>query len=58
MPAFIFRCPNTGLQVQGYTPKEVAEDSEVYEGILCAMCQRIHLVNPANGDVAGDGGDD
>jgi hypothetical protein len=58
MPVFVFRCPNSGLQVQGYTRNEVAENSETYEGILCAMCQRIHLVNPASGEVAGDGGDD
>jgi len=54
MATFVYRCPNTGLQVQGYWPGEVAEDSGTYEGILCAMCQRIHLVNPATGEVAGD----
>jgi hypothetical protein len=58
MPAFAFRCPNTGYQVRGYTPEDVTENSEKFEGILCAMCQRIHLVNPATGEVAGDGGDD
>jgi hypothetical protein len=58
MPPFIYRCPNMGYRVQGYTPNEVAEDNKTFEGILCAMCQRIHLVNPATGEVAGDGGDD
>jgi hypothetical protein len=54
MSAFVFRCPNTGLQVQGHTANEAAEDNETYDGILCAVCQRIHLVNPASGAVAGD----
>jgi hypothetical protein len=52
---FVFRCPNTGLQVQGYTPKDVPENSEAYEGILCAMCQLIHLVKPAPGEVPAAG---
>jgi hypothetical protein len=58
MPAFTFRCPNTGYRVQGYTPGETVEDTNTYEAGVCALCQRLHLVNPATGKVAGDDVDD
>jgi hypothetical protein len=37
--AFVYRCPNTGFQFQGYTPKKVAEDSKAYDGTVidCAV---------------------
>jgi hypothetical protein len=54
MPAFTYRCPNTGYRVQGYTPGETVEDSGTYEAVVCALCQRVHLVNPATGKVVGE----
>jgi hypothetical protein len=54
MPPFIYRCPNTGLKVQGFVAEEVANDSDAYETITCLACQQVHLVNPANGRVLGD----
>lgn len=58
MPAFIYRSPNTGYRVQGYTPDEIAEESNAYESVLCTLCQRVHLVDPATGQVAGEPKDD
>src|SRR3954466_7402267 len=51
--AFLFRCPNTGQTVQGWTADEVSADSDQYEAITCTACLRVHLVNPANGKVMG-----
>ena len=54
MPPFIYRCPNTGLKVQGSVAEEVANDSDAYETNTCLACQQVNLVNPANGRVLGD----
>ncbi len=54
MPPFIYRCPNTGYRVQGFTAEEVSEDTDTYQTITCLMCQRVHLVNPATGKVLGE----
>ena len=53
MAAFLFRCPNTGLLVQGWSESEVAENGTAFEAITCAACQGAHLVNPKTGKVAG-----
>ena len=42
MPAFTYRCPNTGCRVQGYVAEDVS-DPETYEPVLCVMCQRFIL---------------
>jgi ribosomal protein S27E len=50
MIAFVYRCPGTGLKVQGH----VADDligSDTYEAVTCTACGRVHLVNPKSGKV-------
>jgi hypothetical protein len=56
MPLFIYRCPNTGHLVQGFSAEDVSEDARTYESVVCTMCRQTHLVNPATGAVLG--GDD
>jgi hypothetical protein len=52
MTAFIFRCPATGLNVQGWSAEEFTRDKkDAYETVSCLACRRIHLVNPATGMV-------
>jgi hypothetical protein len=52
MTAFIFRCPATGLNVQGWSAEESARDKkDAYETVSCLACRRIHWVNPATGVV-------
>jgi hypothetical protein len=47
---FLFRCPATGLNVQGYSEKEQPPDGQRrYEGVQCLACQRFHYVNPETG---------
>jgi hypothetical protein len=55
MHAFLFRCPSTGLNVQGFVADDPKpdDDAETYETVTCQACTRIHLVNPKTGDVAG-----
>ena len=56
MPPFMYRCPNTGHRVQGFTAEEVSDDN-IYQSVMCIMCDRVHLVNPATGKVLGEHGD-
>jgi uncharacterized Zn finger protein len=55
MATFLFYCPNTGHQVQGWVADDVFTESggETYEAVRCHACGQVHLVNPKNGRVAG-----
>lgn len=54
MITFLFRCPTTGLTVQGWAP-EGSEQSrdDAYESVMCTACARLHLVNPQTKRVLG-----
>jgi hypothetical protein len=55
MPPFIFRCPNTGFHVQGFTPEDESEGaSNVVVGVTCLACGSVHLVNPKTGKTVGE----
>jgi hypothetical protein len=55
MVPFLYRCPNTGLKVQGLVADEPTDDdAETYESITCLACARVHLVNPKTGRVLGE----
>jgi len=49
---FLYRCPNTGLYVQGWSESE-ALDLLSYESVTCLVCERLHMVNVKTGRVAG-----
>lgn len=54
MAAFLYRCPATGFQVQGWVDDdELEDDQEIYEGVMCPSCQRLHFANPKTGKVLG-----
>jgi len=53
LPAFLYRCPNTGFRVQGYTFEQTSDD-DAYEPVTCAACTRVHFVNPTTGKIMGD----
>ena len=48
---FLFRCPFTGMTVQGETEAKVPTEGQpaLYEGVTCLACQRLHIVNPHTG---------
>jgi hypothetical protein len=55
MAPFLYRCPNTGLSVQGWRADEVSPDeADSYEAVTCIACQQLHLVNPVTGEVLGE----
>jgi hypothetical protein len=57
MVPFIYRCPTTGLNVQGLSADEVpADDTETYESVTCPVCTRVHLVNRSTGRTLGEDG--
>jgi hypothetical protein len=64
MSNIIYRCPTTGLNVQGWFADDPASanvgDSaranadETYEAVLCTACTKLHLINPKTGRTLGD----
>jgi hypothetical protein len=48
MHTFLFRCPTTGLNVQGHGK---AQDlpTQTYVAQHCPVCGGVHLVNPRTG---------
>ena len=54
MVPFIYRCPPTGLNVQGLFADQVPEETETYESVTCPVCTRVHLVNRSTGRTLGD----
>jgi hypothetical protein len=54
MAAFLYRCPRTGLKVQGWVADGDHELGEAtYEPVTCTACAGLHLINPKNGRVLG-----
>jgi len=54
MPPFVFRCPNTGLNVQGWVDDDPTErEDDAYEALHCTICTQVHLINPKTGRVLG-----
>jgi hypothetical protein len=47
--AFVYRCPATGLKVQGHVVDDLIDT--IYEAVTCTACGRVHLVNPKSGKV-------
>jgi hypothetical protein len=55
MPTFIYRCPATGLNVQGWIADDPSEDeSSKYRAVTCLMCKQFHLVNPNTGKLSSE----
>ena len=53
MPAFLYRCPNTGRTAQGWSADEVTDDDDTYQSFACTFCTRVHLVNLKTGKLLG-----
>ena len=50
MVPIIYRCPVTGLNVQGLFADEVpTEKANTYEPVTCLACTYVHLVNRSTG---------
>jgi hypothetical protein len=55
MATFLYRCPTTGRNIQGWVAEEINSDNgdNVYETLVCLACNGYHLVNPSTGKVLG-----
>jgi len=53
---FVFRCPDTGFNVQLWLddPSPDDEGKKTYVSVDCSACNRLHLVNRANGKLLGE----
>jgi hypothetical protein len=51
----IFRCPTTGLDVQGFIAEDMtaAKTVSVWISMKCTACTRFHFVHPVTGRVLG-----
>jgi hypothetical protein len=56
MAAFIYRCPITGLKVQGWLADEPSSENDraSYEAVICTACTTVHFVNRKTGRTIGD----
>ena len=50
---YLYRCPNTGQTVQGWSADEVTDDDTAYELVACLACPQLHLINLKTGKVLG-----
>jgi hypothetical protein len=53
MPPFLYRCPNTGDNVQAWAADDPEDDDFTYVQVTCLACAQAHLVNPKTGKVLG-----
>jgi hypothetical protein len=52
MSPFLYRCPNTGDNVQAWRADD-PEDDDLHVQVTCLACAQAHLVNPKTGKVLG-----
>jgi hypothetical protein len=48
---FLYRCPNTGLEVQGFVADDAAKAGGL-QPVTCLACTRLHLVDPKTAKIA------
>jgi hypothetical protein len=51
MATVLYRCPNTGFRVQGYTDERTPADHDGCVPVTCLACKFVHLVNPKSAEV-------
>ena len=52
---FVFRCPNTGKNVQGWVADDPSErEAWSFEAVTCTACTRVHFVDPRTGKMLGE----
>ena len=58
MAPFVFRCPNTSLDVQGWAPDDESKMADdVFVGVPCPACGWWHFVNSKTGKRVGENGE-
>jgi hypothetical protein len=46
VPPFLYRCPNTGENVQAWVTDDPEDEDLTYVQVTCLACAQVHLVNP------------
>jgi hypothetical protein len=45
----VFRCPQTGMNVQTHLEKKQRPEGRSFESIACPACTRLHFIDLASG---------
>ena len=53
MGNIIFKCPQTGLNVQHWLDEAEPDNPSAYETVACQACSRLHFINRLNGKLLG-----
>ena len=51
---FLYRRPNTGQNVQGWSTDEVTDEGDTYQSFQYVACTSVHRVNVKTGKVLGE----
>jgi hypothetical protein len=53
MAPFIFKCPETSMNVQHWLDDDEDAPDDEYESVSCPACLRLHFVNRKTGKILG-----
>jgi hypothetical protein len=45
----VFRCPQTGMNVQTHLEKQQRQEGRIFESFPCPACTRLHFLDLASG---------
>ncbi|TYL89278.1 hypothetical protein FXB40_35815 [Bradyrhizobium rifense] len=45
----VFRCPQTGMNVQTHLEKQQGHEGRSFESFACPACTRLHFIDLATG---------
>ncbi len=45
----VFRCPQTGMNVQTHLEKQQRQEGRSFESFACPACTRLHFIDLASG---------
>ena len=51
----IFRCLQTGMDVQTFLHKQEQDETRAYEAVICPACTRLHFIDKSTGKALGSG---
>jgi hypothetical protein len=51
MASYCYRCPVTGVNVEGFSASDLTSENAGYEILVCLSCTSTHMVNPRTGKV-------
>ena len=51
MARYCYCCPAAGVDVEGFTARDLASENTGYEIVACLACRSTHMVNPRTGKV-------